>query len=383
MGLIELNELSLFTGAGGGILGSKLLGWRTLGYVEWDEYCQKVIAQRIKDKIFDKAPIFSDVRAFVSDGYARRYRGMVDVVTGGFPCQPFSVAGKRKASDDERNMWPATMDVIKAVRPPVVFLENVPGLLSATVDDGTGRSIHYFGVVLRDLAQSGYDVKWCVLGADDVGAPHHRKRLWILAYSKSQPCNVGDSNRENGSARTQQFRSCGCKDDVHANTECNGSSTTKKQRIDYKNARTSKKGSDSTKQFKRVDQPKIMADTKGDGFKQNELECGNKIQSENGKEVFEIGSWGNDVVTNPLCNGLQRGRKERKAERSIRLCRRERSNEIKSVFDYKSNWIAEPLLGRVANGVADRSNRLKAIGNGQVPLSMATAYAILSQEFIK
>ena len=174
-----MRELSLFSGAGGGIYGSKLLGWKTLGYVEFEEYPQKVIAQRIKDGIFDEAPIFGDVRAFISEGYAKSYQGMVDVVSGGFPCQPFSVAGSRKASDDARNMWPATMEVIKIIKPPIVYLENVPGLLSATVDDSAGRSIHYFGTVLRDLAQSGYDVKWGVLGADDVGARHHRKRLWI------------------------------------------------------------------------------------------------------------------------------------------------------------------------------------------------------------
>lgn len=181
-----MRELSLFSGAGGGIYGSKLLGWSTKGYVEWEEYPQKVIAQRIKDGIFDEAPIFGDVRTFVSEGYARKYRGMVDIVTGGFPCQPFSVAGKRKASEDSRDMWPATMDVIKAVKPPIVFLENVPGLLSATVDDESGRPIQYFGTILRDLAEGGYDVKWCVLGADNVGAIHHRKRLWLLAHAKSQ-----------------------------------------------------------------------------------------------------------------------------------------------------------------------------------------------------
>lgn len=98
-----LRELSLFSGAGGGVLGSKILGWKTVGYVEWEDYCQKIIAQRIKDGIFDNAPIFGDVRTFTSEGYARKYRGMVDVVSGGFPCQPFSVAGARKAGDDSRD----------------------------------------------------------------------------------------------------------------------------------------------------------------------------------------------------------------------------------------------------------------------------------------
>jgi DNA (cytosine-5)-methyltransferase 1 len=181
-----MNELSLFSGSGGGLLGTKSLGFNHVGYVEWDGYCQQVIAQRIKDGLLDEAPIFSDVKAFASEGYASQYKGVVDVITAGFPCQPFSVAGKREASNDERNMWPATMEIIKAIRPQFCLLENVPGLLSATVDDSAGRSIHYFGEILRDLAQSGYDARWCLLGADDVGARHRRKRLWILAYSTGE-----------------------------------------------------------------------------------------------------------------------------------------------------------------------------------------------------
>lgn len=90
-----MRELSLFAGAGGGILGSKLLGWTTVGYVEFNEYCQKVLAQRIKDGLIDNAPIFGDIRAFNDCGYASSYQGMVNVVTGGFPCQPFSSCGKQ------------------------------------------------------------------------------------------------------------------------------------------------------------------------------------------------------------------------------------------------------------------------------------------------
>jgi DNA (cytosine-5)-methyltransferase 1 len=91
-----MNELSLFTGAGGGLLGSKLLGWRTIGYVEKEPYCQKVIVQRIADGLLDAAPVYGDIRRFINDGYAANYQGMVDVVSAGFPCQPFSVAGKRE-----------------------------------------------------------------------------------------------------------------------------------------------------------------------------------------------------------------------------------------------------------------------------------------------
>ncbi len=169
-----MKELSLFSGSGGGLLGTHhLLGWNTIGYVEYDDYCQKVIAQRIKDGLLDQAPIFGDIKTFISDGYAEGYKGMVDIITAGFPCQPFSVAGKRRGAEDERNMWPATRDTIRIVRPRYALLENVPGLLA------TGYCTEVFG----NLAEIGYDARWTVLGAKDVGAPHKRERLWIVANS--------------------------------------------------------------------------------------------------------------------------------------------------------------------------------------------------------
>jgi len=168
-----MNELSLFTGAGGGLLGTHhLLGWNCIGYVEIDDYCQKVIAQRIKDGFLPEAPVFGDIRAFISEGYAAIYTGMVDVITAGFPCQPFSVAGQRQRENDERNMWPATADAISVIRPRYVLLENVPGIRE------------YLPVVVRDLRRLGYRVRRPLqLGADDVGAPHRRKRVWIVAHA--------------------------------------------------------------------------------------------------------------------------------------------------------------------------------------------------------
>lgn len=119
-------ELSLFSGAGGGLLGTKLLGWRPVCYVEKDPYCQRVLQARIRDGYLDDAPIWDDINTF--DG--RRWRGCVDIVTAGFPCQPFSMAGRRKGDSDERNLWPDTVRVIREVGPRVVLLENVAGLLT-------------------------------------------------------------------------------------------------------------------------------------------------------------------------------------------------------------------------------------------------------------
>ena len=172
---MRINYLSLFSGAGGGDLAFQhlLKGFKCVGYVEYEEYCQKLIKQRIKDGLLDAAPIFGDIRKFISEGYAETYQGMVDLVTGGFPCQPFSVAGKQAREDDPRNMWPATCEVIKTVKPKYAFLENVPGLLVSG----------YFGTILQQLSDIGYNAKWLLLGANDVGALHQRQRIWFVVYA--------------------------------------------------------------------------------------------------------------------------------------------------------------------------------------------------------
>jgi len=168
-----MNELSLFTGAGGGLLGSILLGWTTIGAVEYEEYPCKVLEARQRDGILDAFPIWNmDIREF-NQRVAEKYRGVAEIITAGFPCQPFSVAGQRKGEQDKRNMWPYTIECLRIIQPRYAYLENVPGLLA------TG----YIRRIYGDLAEAGYNARWCVLGADDVGAPHRRKRWWLLANS--------------------------------------------------------------------------------------------------------------------------------------------------------------------------------------------------------
>lgn len=163
----RLRELSLFTGAGGGLLGSRLLGFRTVCYVEKEQYCIDVIRARIRDGHLDDAPIYDDIRTF--DG--TQWRGLIDVITGGFPCQPYSVAGKQRGADDDRNLWPDTIRVVREVRPRFLLMENVSNLL-----------VHeYARTIFGDLAASGYDISWNCIRASDAGAPHRRDRLWIVA----------------------------------------------------------------------------------------------------------------------------------------------------------------------------------------------------------
>lgn len=165
----SINELALFAGAGGGILGSVLIGWRTVCAVEIDSYCREVLLQRQKDGLLPLFPIWDDVRTF--DG--GNWRGSVDVISAGFPCQPFSVAGKKLGDKDERNLWPDTIRIIREVGPRFCILENVPGLLAHG----------YVGRVFGDLAESGYDCRWDCIPASSIGANHQRDRLWIVAYT--------------------------------------------------------------------------------------------------------------------------------------------------------------------------------------------------------
>ena len=152
-----VRELALFAGAGGGILGGKLLGWQTVCAVELDTYAASVLVARQNDGSLEAFPIWDDVRTF--DG--KPWRGIVDVVSGGFPCQDISAAGKGKGITGERSgLWTEMSRIIREVRPRYVFVENSPVLTSRGLD-----------TVLGDLASMGFDAQYGVLGAADVGAP--------------------------------------------------------------------------------------------------------------------------------------------------------------------------------------------------------------------
>jgi DNA (cytosine-5)-methyltransferase 1 len=163
---VSLNVLSLFAGIGGLELGLERAGMTTVGQVEIDEYCRRVLAKHWPD-----VPRHDDVRT-AAEWWLSTERPTVDVICGGFPCQPFSDAGLRRGVADERWGWPWFADVVRMVRPRYVVVENVPGLLRSPA----------FGLVLGDLAELGFDAEWDVLSACAVGAPHTRRRLFLLAH---------------------------------------------------------------------------------------------------------------------------------------------------------------------------------------------------------
>lgn len=171
-----MNELALFAGAGGGLLASHLLGWRTVCAVEWNDYAAGILLARQRDGFLPDFPIWSDVRTFAG----RPWRGIVDVVSGGFPCQAFSTAtrGRPTAAD----MWPEMLRVIDEVEPMHVSAENV-----------AERAIEQ---AARDLERIGYRASICRLSAKDLGADHVRERYWVRAHTDYESELRRDINAE-------------------------------------------------------------------------------------------------------------------------------------------------------------------------------------------
>ena len=181
-------ELHLFAGAGGGILAGQILGNLCIGAVEIDKYAQSVLIARQNDGTLPPFPIWSDVRSFTRRNaacrsYIKTLRRIRDnlCICGGFPCQDISAAGKGAGITGRRSgLWKYFARTVGEIRPHYVFVENSPML-----------TVRGLGRVLGDLAAIGYDAKWGVLGASDTGAPHIRKRIWIVARRK----DVADTDR--------------------------------------------------------------------------------------------------------------------------------------------------------------------------------------------
>jgi DNA (cytosine-5)-methyltransferase 1 len=181
-----LRELALFAGAGGGILGGMLLGWQTVCAVEIEPYPASVLMQRQNDGILPPFPIWDDVCTF--DG--KLWRGIVDVVSGGFPCQAWSSAASGKNAAE--NLWPEMLRVVGEVCPKFVFAENV--------DEGA------IVMAQNDLAKCGYRTRRCMLSATDLGADHPRERWWLFANANNKGKLGGEVNAEMAELKTRRSR---------------------------------------------------------------------------------------------------------------------------------------------------------------------------------
>lgn len=176
-----MRHASLFTGIGGFDLAAQWMGWTNVFQVEIDSFCQKVL-----QKNFPNAQRHGDIKQF--DG--SRYKGTIDVLSGGFPCQPYSSAGKRLGKEDERHLWPEMLRVIREVSPCWVVGENVRGLTN-----WNGGLV--FDEVQADLEVAGYEVLPFLLPAAGVGAPHRRERIWFIAYSGRGPSDRRQDKQTN------------------------------------------------------------------------------------------------------------------------------------------------------------------------------------------
>ena len=310
-----MNGLALCAGVGGLELGlAAAIGprFRTVCYVEGEAYAASVLVSQMAKGGLHQAPIWSDVRTFEGEPW----RGKVDVISAGFPCQPWSKAGSLKKTEDARWIWNDIERIICEVRPSYVFLENVTGLIDGGLDP-----------ILCSLAQMGFAVEWGCLKASDVGAPHRRERLFILAAEAGRILADSNGNR-------QSFN-------VEASSEGNSSEGRMAGRITTKRSRTV---SDS-------DSEPIIRPSNGQ----------RKDSPRLSKDVADSGGFGWTQFFSP--------------PESSKLGLFTRRND--STGREEEWWSSEPSVGRVADGVAYRVDRIRACGNGVVPQQAAYAFRTL------
>ena len=311
---MKLKLLDLFSGIGGFSLGLESTGqFETIAFVEKDEFCQKVLK-----KNFNNIPIESEVRNVKGDRYA------ADIITGGFPCQPFSVAGKRKGTDDDRYLWDETIRVIRECKPRWFIGENVEGIINIQE-----------GVVLRqvcdDLEKEGFEVQCLVIPASGIGAWHQRKRVWILAYSEHNGSHRSKGNETIKSSNEQKKRLSVRDDQDVPNSDS------------IRHRRWSSEGCTNERwSF-------LPREQEG-------REMGSEAQRCNGDDANSNseGSQGHGVSTH------------------METKQRQVSSE-NSIEEQQTWWEAQSSLCRNVNGISyeldkDRANRIKSLGNSIVPL---------------
>lgn len=296
--------LDLFSGIGGFSLGLERAGMTTVAFCEIDPYCRAVLK-----KHWPEVPIYEDVRTL-------NYDGPVDIICGGYPCQPFSVAGKREGAEDDRHLWPAMFDLIKKHRPTWVIGENVAGHISMGLDQ-----------VLADLESEAYSARAFVIPACAVDAQHRRDRVWIVGNARrlsdepQRECELrhGTPGEVQGETREQRVRA------ETSNTSEDVADTTQLQR----------NGSGENRQ-----QSKRQVSKSGNGSSKKSLAYSDSIYAQ----------------------GIERKRtyQEERQEQRERPAGSQDANGGRF-------WLPEPNVGRVAYGISDRVDRLRALGNAVVP----------------
>jgi DNA (cytosine-5)-methyltransferase 1 len=303
---------SLFAGIGGIDLGLERAGWECRWQVEWDAYCQRVLAKHWPD-----VPRYGDIATVDWSGVER-----VDLLAGGFPCQPFSVAGKQRRLADDRWLWPEFARAIRDLRPRYVLVENVPGLLV-----GGGMD-----AVLGELAELGFDAEWESIPAAAVGAPHLRYRVWIVAWHADRA--DGSTIAGRGGARA-----------VAAHPD---SDALRLQPVALgRSGRPAELGHDGT------DWPLADSDNGGWNGRARAQRASGRTQPPNGGGVADPDEFDAQGFLTSLVDPQERGGSVERPARPRR--------------DGVGWWATEPDVGRVAHGIPARVDRLRALGNAVVP----------------
>ena len=311
-----LTHLSLFSGIGGLDLAAEWAGFQTVGQCEWADYPTKILEQH-----WPMCPKWRDIRTLTGDDFfARTGRRTVDVISGGFPCQPFSVAGKQKGKGDDRYLWPEMRRVISELAPRFVVGENVPGILRIAASD-----------VVEDLERLGYQTVLFDFEAAAVGAFHRRERVAFVAYRD----NDGPSaSQERGSADAGS-------DDCKTWANQAGKSERLRKSFDHE----------------------TLANTNCIGL-QGHRACRECVSGTSAKERPASGS-------GYVCNSSSEGFSQRTNQT---MERPETLQEPKRPM----RWPAEPNVGRVAHGVPNRVDRIKCLGNAVVPKQFYPIFRALS-----
>jgi len=323
-----INGLSLFTGYGGiDVALSEYV--RPVMYCDIEKYSQAIILSRMDDQSLPFAPVWNDVTTL--DG--RKLRGLVDIVYGGFPCQDISVAGKGAGLDGERSgLFREIVRICEEASPQFVFLENVPAIRTRGALE-----------VQEALATIGYDTRWTTLSAAEVGANHKRERWFCLATN---------TNNDRHRQQIKQISEFGSKELAHigGNGEVRAMANSDSLRKLPKQEWDERLGDKSEGIISNPLQPRLEGQRKSVGI-QTELPC-----TDRGRKEL------------PYANkaGLQ--------EEGAKLCP---AGTLKHGAFHPEWWAIEPDVGRVANGVAFRVDRIKALGNGVVPLQAKKAFEIL------
>ena len=389
--------LSLCTGYGGIERGLEIAGYqhRTIAHVEIEAFATANLVAKMEEGKLVPAPVWSDLKTLP----AHCFRDRVDVLTGGYPCQPFSAAGLRKGAEDPRHLWPYIYDHIRTIRPVRCFFENVEGHISLGLRQ-----------VIDDLEELGYATTWGIFSASEVGAPHQRKRVYILAELQHPNTNRGDggaqSEREHKWAQESNRSGAGQMESFVANTNSTGQQPSERQPRSPEARHNAWRGSeamantDSQRQRGRAetggwqagqgaegsaatnvadatgnDARAILRDLEGEDGKKN------RSQVEEQKNPRQFSDCGSDVahaVSEGSQGRLPRGQDQ---ERQNQQGHAGRSSAAHGQPEPIS-WATEPDVGRVVNGAASRVDRLRLLGNGVVPHTAAKAWIVLNDQLI-